>query len=261
MRASLTNRNDRLRSAVLATAINLAIGFAIVRGLGVRVAPVAQDALKLFNLSVLPPPPPPIVPPPPEKTRSATHKPKDAEGAAAPPAKKNTPSEIAAPKSKLPPPPPIQAAPVAGQGTAAKAGAATIEGPGTGRGGIGNGLGSGLSGNGSGGGGGGGAVADAEQIAGSIGDNDYPKAALVDRGQGLVRFAFTVLPDGRISNCRVTLSSGNSALDATTCRLALQRFRFRPARDTGGRPIASEEDGEQEWQLGKEREVETPEGQ
>jgi len=258
MPATLTNRNDRLRAAALATAINLAIGYAIVRGLGVPVVPVAQDALKLFNLSDLPPPPPPIVPPPPEKTRSETHKPKDPEGAAAPPAKKNTPTEIAAPKAKLPPPPPIQAAPVAGQGTAPKAGAATVDGPGTGRGGIGNGLGSGLSGNGTGGGGGGGAVTDAEQIAGGIGDEDYPKAALVDRAQGTVHFAFTVLPDGRIGNCRVTRSSGNRALDATTCRLALQRFRFRPARDTAGRPVSSEEEGEQEWRLGAERETVTP---
>lgn len=260
MRASLTDRNDRLRSAALATAINLAIGYAIVRGLGVPIVPVTQDALKLFNLTNVTPPPPPIVPPPPEKSRSEIRKPKDSEGAAAPPAKKNTPTEIAAPKTILPPPPPIRAAPVAGQGSAPKAGAATIDGPGTGRGGVGNGLGSGLSGDGTGGGGGGGAVSDAEQIAGSIGDQDYPKAALVDRAQGIVRFAFTVLPDGRIGNCRITRGSGNRALDATTCRLALQRFRFRPARDTAGRPIASEEEGEQEWRLGVEREVVTPDG-
>ena len=258
MRSSLTDRNDRIRSALLATAINLAIGIAIVRGLGVPVVPVAQEALKLFALSDLPPPPPPVVPPPPEKSRSETQKPKEPEGAAAPPAKRDTPSEIAAPKAKLPPPPPIKAAPVAGQGSAVKAGAASIDGPGTGRGGIGNGLGSGMSGSGTGGGGGGGATSDAEQIAGSIGDEDYPRAALVDRAQGVVRFAFTVFPDGRIGNCRIARSSGNRALDATTCRLAVQRFRFRPARDTAGRPLASEEDGEQEWSLGPEREIVTP---
>ncbi|MEO5641554.1 MAG: TonB family protein [Sphingomicrobium sp.] len=254
MRRSLTNRTDRIRSAALATAINLAIGYAIVTGLGVSVVPVAQDAFKLFTLSD--PPPPPIIPPPPEKTKSETRKPKDPEGAAAPPAKKNTPTEIAAPKTKLPPPPPIRAALVAGQGTAPKAGAASVDGPGTGRGGVGNGLGSGLSGSGTGGGGG--AAVDPEQIAGSIGDADYPKAALVDRAEGMVVFAFTVTPDGRLANCRISRSSGNRVLDEATCRLATRRFRFRPGRDTAGRPVASEEEGEQEWRLGREREIIDP---
>lgn len=258
MRASLTTRNDRIRSAALACAINLVIGYAIVNGLGMPIIPTAQDALKLFNLSDQPPPPPPIIPPPPERAQRATRKPKDPEGAAAPPAKQNTPTEIVAPKAQLPPPPPIQAAPVAGQGSAAKAGAAAIDGPGSGRGGIGNGLGSGLSGTGSGGGGDGGVVRGAVQIAGSIGDEDYPAPALIARQQGVVRFAFTVLADGRVGNCRVTRSSGSRALDATTCRLALQRFRFRPATDTAGRPVASDEQGEQEWQLGPEREIVEP---
>lgn len=254
MRRTLSTPADRWRSAALATALNLVLGYAIVVGLGVHNFPQPDDALKLFNLSDQPPPPPPVVPPPPEKLRKKTHKPKDPQGAAAPPAKKNTPSEVVAPKAKLPPPPPIRAAPVAGQGTAPKSGAAAIDGPGTGRGGIGNGTGSGLSGNGSGGGGGG-AASDEEQIAGSIGNEDYPRAALVERAQGTVEFSFTVLPDGRIANCRVTRSSNNAALDATTCRLALQRFRFRAARDSSGRAIASEVDGEQEWRLG--REIET----
>ena len=251
MRRTLSTPADRWRSAALATAFNLVLGYAIVVGLGVHNIPLPDEALKLFTLSDQPPPPPPIVPPLPEKARQETHKPKDPEGAAAPPAKKNTPSEIVAPKAKLPPPPPIQAAPVAGQGTAPKSGAATIDGPGTGRGGTGNGTGSGLSGNGSGGGGGG-AASESEQVAGSIGNEDYPRAALVDRAQGTVEFSFTVLPNGSISNCRITRSSRNAALDATTCRLALRRFRFRPARDAAGRAISSEVDGEQLWSIGRE---------
>lgn len=247
-----------MRGAVLAGAINLVLGYAIITGLGVAVLPMAQDTLKLFNLSDQPPPPPPIVPPPPEQRRSQSFKPKDPEGAAAPPAKRNTPTEIVAPKAQLPPPPPIQAAPVAGQGSAAKAGAAAIDGPGTGRGGIGNGLGSGLSGTGDGGGGGGGAATGAVQLAGAIGDEDYPTAALIGRQQGVVSFAFTVLTTGRVGTCRVTRSSGSRALDATTCTLAIQRFRFRPAHDSAGRALASEEQGEQEWQLGPERQIVDP---
>ncbi|MEO6248565.1 MAG: TonB family protein [Sphingomicrobium sp.] len=257
MRKVLNNRNDRLRAAGFAGAINLVLGYLIFTGLRVPIAPVADEALKLFTLSDQPPPPPAVIPPPPEKSASETHKPKNPEGAAAPPARKNTPTEIVAPKVALPPTP-IKAAPVAGQGSAAKVGAAAIDGSGTGLGGIGNGLGGGLSGTGNGGGGSGGADRGAVQVAGSIGDEDYPPAALNSRQQGVVRFAFVVQTDGRVGDCRVTRSSGSRALDATTCRLALQRFRFRPARDTTGRPVASEEQGEQEWQLGPEREIVDP---
>ena len=258
MRRSLTDPRDRWRSAALAAAINLAIGFAIVRGLGVPVVPVAQDALKLVTLNDTPPPPPPIVPPPPEKAKVVTRKAKDPEGAAAPPALKNSPTEIKAPKS--PHPTPIPAAPVPGKGSAPAAGAAPVPGPGTGRGGIGNGLGSGLSGNGTGGGGAGGVAADAEQVEGDIGNDDYPKNALVDRAQGTVYFRFIVGVAGRLTACTVTRSSGSRVLDDNTCRLALRRFRFRPARNTAGQPIPSELEGEQRWSLGREQEIIDPEG-
>ena len=254
MRRTLSTPRDRIRSAVLATAINGLIGYGILTGLGVHNIPRPDEALKLFTLSDQPPPPPPAVPPPPEQARTETRKPKDPQGAAAPPAKQNRPSEVVAPKAKLPPPPPIQAAPVAGRGTAPKSGAAIIDGPGTGRGGTGNGTGSGLSGDGSGGGGGGGA-ADEVLIAGSIGPKDYPRAAAFANAQGTTVYVFTINITGRISNCHVTQSSGSALLDSTTCQLATERYRFRPARDRSGRAISTEAEGEHDWRLG--REVET----
>ena len=254
MRRTLSTPRDRIRSAMLATAINGLIGYGILTGLGVHNIPRPDEALKLFTLSDQPPPPPAVVPPPPEPAKAETHKPKDPEGAAAPPAKQNTPSEVAAPKTRLPPPPPIQAAPVAGRGTAPKSGAAIIDGPGTGRGGIGNGTGSGLSGDGSGGGGGGGA-AEPVLLSGGISGNDYPKDALVVRAQGTVVFSFTITLDGRLTDCRITESSGNRLLDQATCRIATQRYRFRPARNRAGQPVSTQEEGEHDWRLG--REVET----
>ena len=246
---------DRLGSAALVVAIHAALGWALVSSFGVRIAPRAEEALKLFTLSDEPPPPPPIVPPPPEPAPVKTDKPRDAEGAAAPPALRDTPTEVAAPKAKLPLPPPLPAAPVAGQGSAPAAGAAPVPGPGTGRGGTSTGLGSGLSGSGTGGGGAGSLASPPRMIAGSIGDSDYPPAALVVRAQGTTRFAFTVRADGSIADCRITRSSSNRALDEATCRLALRRFRFRPALDPAGRPVAAVENGEQEWQLGPEQEL------
>jgi protein TonB len=45
----------------------------------------------------------------------------------------------------------------------------------------------------------------------------------------------------------VISSSGNRALDDTTCRLILKRFRFAPARDAAGMAVPGEVDYDQEW--------------
>jgi protein TonB len=50
----------------------------------------------------------------------------------------------------------------------------------------------------------------------------------------------------------VTRSSGSRALDSTTCRLIQSRFRYRPARDGAGKPIAETIRGEHSWELGPE---------
>ena len=63
---------------------------------------------------------------------------------------------------------------------------------------------------------------------------------------------FVVASTGRVSDCDVTRSSGSRALDETTCRLIMQRFRYRPARDGAGRPIADTIRGEHVWELGPE---------
>ena len=49
---------------------------------------------------------------------------------------------------------------------------------------------------------------------------------------------FTVGIDGRVSGCTVTRSSGYALLDTTTCRLIEKRFRYHPARDAQGQPVA-----------------------
>ena len=252
MRRSISTQSERLRSALLVVLIHVALGYALVTSLGYRVIPRPADALKLFNLTDQPPPPPPVVP----KPRPASAKPRNAEGAAAPPALRNTPTEVVAPKPNilLPPPPPLPAAPIAGRGSAAAAGAAPTPGPGTGSGGVGDGLGSGQSGDGTGGGGGG-EGGPARQIAGSISNEDYPRAAFNADQQGLTSFRFTVGVTGRLTDCAITRSSGHRALDEATCRLALERFRFRPATDRRGRPVPVTLEGDQSWELGKLREL------
>ncbi|HYD38320.1 MAG TPA: energy transducer TonB, partial [Allosphingosinicella sp.] len=56
-------------------------------------------------------------------------------------------------------------------------------------------------------------------------------------------------PSGRVSDCKVTRSSGSPALDSVTCRLIVARFRYRPARDAEGRPIAETISGEHVWEV------------
>jgi protein TonB len=174
----------------------------------------------LIDVNEIPPPQPP-----PEKQPG---KAEEEEGAAG---KKAEPTPVVAPKPKIvvPATPPVAAAPVAGTGSATTAGAAT----------TGTGPGAGGSGTGRGGGGSGGGGSPAQWLSGGLQDSDYPRRALRDRLQGRVSVGFTVLTSGRIADCRITASSGSPMLDSTTCRLLTKRLRFRPARDSSGRPIAT----------------------
>jgi protein TonB len=250
-----SENRDRLKSAAGVAAFHALLGYAFLTGLGYEVANSVGEELKMFDVFEEPPPPP-AEPPPPEKVlKSAKPKPKDPEGAASPPNLKNTPSPIVAPppEIRIEVPPPVIAAPVAGQGSAFSAGAAEVPGPGTGRGGQGTGLGSGSQGTGTGGGGGGiGVGTRARWIRGRIVDSDYPRSAFEARISGTVFLRFVVAPDGRVSDCTVTRSSGSAALDATTCRLIKQRFRYRPARNEWGRPVPDTIRGQHVWELGPE---------
>lgn len=171
-------------------------------------------------------------PPPEEQPGKA----EEEEGAAG---KKAEPTEVVAPEPKVevPTKPPVIAAPIAGTGAARTAGAAT----------TGTGPGAGGSGTGRGGGGSGGGGSPAQWVSGGLLDSDYPRRALRDRLQGQVSVHFTVLASGRIANCRITASSGSPLLDQTTCRLLTKRLRFRPARDSQGRPIETELNSDYTW--------------
>ena len=105
------------------------------------------------------------------------------------------------------------------------------KGDGTGAGGAGSGTGSGASGSGSGGG----LARKAEKIAGDIKSaRDYPAASRDERIGKRVVIVLTVGTDGRVAKCRIWRPSGVPDADAVTCRLAQERFRFRPATDSEG---------------------------
>lgn len=151
-----------------------------------------------------------------------------------------TPREAAAP-----PAPPLRPSPApraSSTGTASSSGARE-EGAGAGAGGAGEGMGSGSGGSGTGGG-----TRPLEKIAGDISNaRDYPRAGREARRGHDVVIELTVGTDGRVSACRVTDPSPDPEADAITCRLATQRFVFRPRLGASGEPVVGIYRWRQQW--------------
>ncbi len=82
--------------------------------------------------------------------------------------------------------------------------------------------------------------------------NDYPSQALREERQGTTRFRVTVGPDGRVTDCTVTGSSGSPDLDATACAKIRQRARFNPATDGEGQPTTGSYSNAIRWVIPKD---------
>lgn len=89
----------------------------------------------------------------------------------------------------------------------------------------------------------------AQSLPSLISNEDYPAEALRRNEQGTVSFRLDVGVDGRVSGCSILQSSGSTTLDATTCRIIRSRARFRPARDTEGRPTPDRFESKLLWSL------------
>lgn len=218
---------------VLVALVHLGLGLMLLSAFDVRVERARELVTRLVDVHLLPPPPPVPPPPlPPKPQPKPRSRPAAARARSAP---KGGPTGPA--KAKIVAP------------TATPVPRATAPAPGGGRGsgpsaGIGAGGGSGGNGNGDGDGEGG---TDLVQVAGAITHADYPvDLPPVDRDRR-VSMLFTVAATGRVSHCSVTRSSGIAMLDALTCRLVVERFRYRPSLDARGRPIADEVDGDYDW--------------
>lgn len=155
------------------------------------------------------------------------------------------PKEVAAPEPPIPVPRP-ESAPRASSTGSADASGASESGEGTGAGGAGSGTGSGQGGAGQGGG----AVTRPVHIAGAIDDaSDYPipeGGRAARRGtEVIVRVIVGV--DGRASNCTIYRPSPDPEADRITCRLVVERLRFRPATDAQGNPVPAPFYWRQRW--------------
>ncbi len=229
----------RVVAAIAAALIQLLIGYALIVGLRVQMPVRLAEGLQIFEVAADPPVLPTVVP-----HRARARRPA---GRAAPPALRAHAAAIVAPPPLIAPevPPPVLAALTAGAGSDAHAGAAPDPGPGSGAGGAGTGTGSGSDGSGDGDGDG----TPARLLRGQIRDADYPRAAYRAGVGGTVYLRFVVGTNGRITECSVTRSSGNAELDATTCRLLIERRRYAPARDAHGRKVPDVWTGDHVWSV------------
>lgn len=82
-----------------------------------------------------------------------------------------------------------------------------------------------------------------------FGDEHYPVEALRNSEQGTVVSRLKIDEAGKVVSCVVASSSGSAALDQATCRIALERVRYRPARDSDGHAVASEVTFRVRWTL------------
>jgi protein TonB len=89
-------------------------------------------------------------------------------------------------------------------------------------------------------------------LASYVSDADYPDSAIRGEEQGTTGFTLQVGPDGRVSSCSVTSSSGSSALDNATCRIMKSRAKFTPARDSNGQPTNDTTSARITWRLPEE---------
>ncbi len=235
-------RPVRLAALVAAGALHLAAIALLVKAFAPDfTAEMTRRVVSTFTVTVTAPEPSPTPLPAPSPAARAP----EPAGAAGNAGRKASPRAVAAPPPRIVLARPA-APPVAGSGSADRAGAAAA-GAGTGAGGSGTGTGSGASGSGTGGGGSGhGPV----KIAGDINSaRDYPVASRELRLGDHVVIWLTVGTDGRPTGCKVARASRDPAADAITCKLALARFRFRPALDANGAPVVAVYGWQQRWFL------------
>ena len=223
-RRELDRPRERARALIAAVLLQTVLAIALFRGLQVEFGRRSEVAERLIAVTLAPTPPP--VEPPPVRSKAAVER---------------TPLHAASVTPREPKP--VRAPPAVVPVVAVQSSPAPL--PGGSASGSANGAASG--GNGEGRGGGAGGRTELEQIAGEITPRDYPRHLGNAGIGGRVGVSFTVGVNGRVTRCAVTHSSGVPELDALTCRLIEQRFRYRPSTDRFGRPIPDEVEGEHEW--------------
>jgi protein TonB len=220
---------ERIYALAAVVAVQAVLAFVLLTGLHVSMVRPGDAVQRLIDVAL---PKPPPIPPPVVTEHKAAH------------TSSSAPKAEPKPIGGSPGPQPAHAAPsvtpvIAVRPTVAPSGGGTGTGPA-----LGSGSGGGTGGQGSGEDEGG---TDLEHISGEILPSDYPRELGRAGVGGRVTVTFTVQVNGRATGCHVTRSSRVPELDALTCRLIEQRFRFRPSMDRYGRPFADEVDWDHDW--------------
>ena len=83
-------------------------------------------------------------------------------------------------------------------------------------------------------------------------NDDYPSSEMRAEHQGVTGFRLDIGPDGKVTNCTVTSSSGFPTLDDTACKLLLRRARFSPAKDAAGNGMVASFSSRFRWEIPKD---------
>lgn len=81
--------------------------------------------------------------------------------------------------------------------------------------------------------------------------DDYPSRALREEREGTTRFRVSIGPDGRVTDCQITGSSGSPDLDDAACKNITRRARFNPATDGNGQPTTGSYSNSVRWVIPK----------
>jgi len=207
--------SNRTAAIVIVALIHIALGYALVTGLAYNVIKKAAEDLKTFDVEDEPPPPPEEPPPPeqdvPPPPQVVAPPPIVRTNTVAPPIISTpvAPPPVITPRAEPAPPAP-PAPPPPRVSQAAKAKA---------------------------------------NLASLFSTDDYPQSAIRNEEQGTTAVRLGVGPDGRVTDCSVTQSSGSGALDQATCNILKRRARFTPAKDQAGNPISDTFSQRIRWEL------------
>jgi len=212
--ADHSQSSSRTVSIIIVALVHAVLGYVFVTGLGIKYIKKAAEQLNVVDIADEPPPPEePPPPPPPDQPIP-------------PPPVYIPPPEVALPA----PAPPIQSAPTLPPPLPPAPTAPPAPPPPP--------------------------KPVVSKAAGAKGDprqwitqDDYPPRAQRDEAEGTTSIAWDINEQGRVENCRVTASSGNSDLDEASCSLITRRGRYTPALDQAGQPIRTSDKRRVTWKL------------
>lgn len=198
---------NRLIAIILVALIHVAIGYALITGLAYSAFKKAVE--RVTTVDIEEPPPPEEEPPPPPEPETAPPPPVAPPppiniSVAPPPIQVQTNIPPPAPVARTIPPPAPPAPPPAPPAPSKARGVSP----------------------------------DNQRSWSARIQENYPSRAIRDEIEGRVGVRVVVGPNGRVTSCSVSSSSGSSILDTAACE-GMQRYaRFNPALDDAGNPTS-----------------------